>query len=337
MYKIIGTDGKEYGPVTAEQLRQWLAENRVNAQTAVQAENSPDWKPLGSYPEFGPAALSAPQAVGAVAGETGPSIEELTARDYHIGIGDCLSAGWKLVKANLGLLVGGTALVFVLLGAIQTPGTIGRILINTGGRAHPALLITGGLLSLIGGLAAMVLTGPLMGGLYWPYLRLLRSQPVTISDFFAGFRRGFVNLMLFQIVVSLLLAALILPPMITVAIGAAMHFAKHAPGGIVTMVIGGTLLLVTLPIMIYLNTCWFFALPLAVDRRLGFWEAMKLSKCKVRQHWWQVFGLMCVAGLVGVAGLLLCCVGVLFTSPIAVASFMCAYEVIFGSLPPTNS
>jgi hypothetical protein len=29
IYKIIGQDGKEYGPVTAEQLRQWIAEGRV--------------------------------------------------------------------------------------------------------------------------------------------------------------------------------------------------------------------------------------------------------------------------------------------------------------------
>ena len=35
MYKIIGADGNEYGPITTEQLRQWLAEGRVNAQTKV--------------------------------------------------------------------------------------------------------------------------------------------------------------------------------------------------------------------------------------------------------------------------------------------------------------
>ena len=33
MYKIIGSDQKVYGPVTAEQLRQWLAEGRVNPST----------------------------------------------------------------------------------------------------------------------------------------------------------------------------------------------------------------------------------------------------------------------------------------------------------------
>ena len=52
MYKIIGTDGQQYGPVSVDQLRRWIAENRASAQTLVQAEGAQEWKPLGSIPEF---------------------------------------------------------------------------------------------------------------------------------------------------------------------------------------------------------------------------------------------------------------------------------------------
>jgi TM2 domain-containing membrane protein YozV len=52
MYKIIGTDGRPYGPASVEEMRRWIAENRVNAQTSVQVEGSPEWKPLGSFAEF---------------------------------------------------------------------------------------------------------------------------------------------------------------------------------------------------------------------------------------------------------------------------------------------
>ena len=52
MYRIIGKDGQQYGPVTAEQLRGWIAENRANAQTLVQTDGSQEWKPLGSLLEF---------------------------------------------------------------------------------------------------------------------------------------------------------------------------------------------------------------------------------------------------------------------------------------------
>ena len=52
MYRIIGADGKEYGPITAEQLRQWMAEGRANTQTQVLAEGTTQWKPLSEFPEF---------------------------------------------------------------------------------------------------------------------------------------------------------------------------------------------------------------------------------------------------------------------------------------------
>lgn len=51
MYKLIGGDQKEYGPVSFEQLSQWVRDNRANAQTLVQKEGGP-WVPLGTLPEF---------------------------------------------------------------------------------------------------------------------------------------------------------------------------------------------------------------------------------------------------------------------------------------------
>jgi hypothetical protein len=52
MYRLLGADNKEYGPVTAEQLRQWIGERRLNAQSLVQAEGSTGWRPLSLFPEF---------------------------------------------------------------------------------------------------------------------------------------------------------------------------------------------------------------------------------------------------------------------------------------------
>lgn len=58
MYKILGGDGKEYGPVSAETLQQWVNEGRANAQTQVQAEGGTGWTAMGQLPEF--ATLFAP-------------------------------------------------------------------------------------------------------------------------------------------------------------------------------------------------------------------------------------------------------------------------------------
>lgn len=52
MYKIIGADGKEYGPVSQIQLRQWLNEGRVNRQTKVLPDGATTWLTLAELPEF---------------------------------------------------------------------------------------------------------------------------------------------------------------------------------------------------------------------------------------------------------------------------------------------
>ena len=52
MYRIIGGDQKEYGPVSAEEVRRWITERRLHPSSLVQAEGSTDWKPLSLFPEF---------------------------------------------------------------------------------------------------------------------------------------------------------------------------------------------------------------------------------------------------------------------------------------------
>lgn len=68
MYYIQGADQKEYGPVSADQLRQWITENRLNRFSPARADGESLWKTLGDFPEFAdvlgslPAAIPAPSA-----------------------------------------------------------------------------------------------------------------------------------------------------------------------------------------------------------------------------------------------------------------------------------
>jgi prepilin-type processing-associated H-X9-DG protein len=59
MYRVLGVDGKEYGPVTGDVLRQWIAEGRINAQTHIKPEGAADWQALGAVTEFAPAMAAA--------------------------------------------------------------------------------------------------------------------------------------------------------------------------------------------------------------------------------------------------------------------------------------
>ena len=53
MFIIIGGDGKEYGPVTTDQIRTWITAGRANLDTKAKALGSEEWRRLGDYAEFG--------------------------------------------------------------------------------------------------------------------------------------------------------------------------------------------------------------------------------------------------------------------------------------------
>jgi len=77
MYKVVGADRREYGPVSRETLLEWIAQGRANAQTIAKFEDGA-WKPLATFDEFksalgvtgtipnaGPTATRVPPTVGA--------------------------------------------------------------------------------------------------------------------------------------------------------------------------------------------------------------------------------------------------------------------------------
>src|SRR5882762_5732742 len=65
MYKLIGSDGKEYGPISLEQLLQWIAQGRVNARTKIQGPASADWKMASEFPELSSALIPGDPGAGA--------------------------------------------------------------------------------------------------------------------------------------------------------------------------------------------------------------------------------------------------------------------------------
>ncbi|HEY5344898.1 MAG TPA: DUF4339 domain-containing protein [Verrucomicrobiae bacterium] len=51
-YKVMGEDGQEYGPVSDDQIRKWIAEGRLERKSPVKSGDSHDWVFLESLPEF---------------------------------------------------------------------------------------------------------------------------------------------------------------------------------------------------------------------------------------------------------------------------------------------
>ena len=118
MYKIIGADQKEYGPVTADEVRKWLAEGRANGQTLVQTDGGP-WKPLASFPELAAdLPLSPPSSSPLPPGEP-PMFAPSSSSDATRAVS--APAVCLMVTAVLGMLNSVVGVVLNLVG-VQFPG-----------------------------------------------------------------------------------------------------------------------------------------------------------------------------------------------------------------------
>jgi len=326
-YIIIGGDQKEYGPVTGDDIRQWIIEGRLNGESQAKAESDAEFRALSAFPEFADA--FAPQIPSLrMAGSIPPPIAPSSApagnwqeRDYSLDIGGCISRGWNLFKENLGVLL---CSFLIYMG------------IEVGVSVLSNIPCAGALLSL----ANLVIIGPLMGGLFYVYIQTIRGQSAVAGDVFSGFRKNFLQLFLGYLVPALFAGLCLLPFIIVFAVKLVQaglgksHATPEEEAQIITTVmtsplVWGLLLICLIPV-IYLKTSWAFTLPLIVDKGLNFSEAMKASRKMVGKHWWQVFGLTVIIGLINCVGIILCCVGLLFTMPIGFAALMYAYETIFS-------
>lgn len=117
MYKIIGADGRQYGPVNIDQLRRWLTENRLRADTLVQAEGATDWKPLNSLPEFMSDFQAAPPLASAPPAVRPPAVSNPRASNkIPAGICGILLGGFGVHKFILGYT--GAGLIMLLLSVL---------------------------------------------------------------------------------------------------------------------------------------------------------------------------------------------------------------------------
>jgi len=85
MYTIIGGDGKEYGPVPADQVRAWLAAGRANLDTQVKVFGTNEWKRLRDFPEFGAGAGEAPPVMPGQGAPAPAADAELAGRWVRLG------------------------------------------------------------------------------------------------------------------------------------------------------------------------------------------------------------------------------------------------------------
>lgn len=343
MYTILGGDGKEYGPVSADQLKQWVREGRANALTQVRAQGATQWQALSSLPGLNDVFSSAPPPFSVSSG-VGTAPEPAHNGDYELDIFGCVRRAFATLKNNLGAVLGAMGIYF---GIMIVLGILGVIPI----------------IGWLASIASWVVGGPLMGGLYYVLIRAGRNQNPAATDLIEGARKNFLQLFLGQLVTTLFVGLCMLPALVAALVAIIPMIINHqTQPQFGSLVAAGGLALLALPVVLWLTTNWLFTLPLIVDRNLEFWPAMKTSWRQVSRHWWSVFGLLVVIGLIGMVfvsflgGLVLldvflvptlvlklivgACValfylvGILLLMPINMGTIAQAYETIFVPRTP---
>jgi len=197
MFTIIGADGKEYGPVSAEKIRDWIAAGRANAQTQCRREGEAGWSTLGSLDDFAGAFSATPPPASTLSAQPAApssaapvSAEDILARTKPFSIGHCINSGIAVGKAHYLPLLGVSLLIGLCTSVLGAIPFLGMVL-------------------------SLVLTGVFYGGLYFYALKKSRHEPTDIGEAFSGFGPQFGQLALASVVQTLLtiiaLLCLILP------------------------------------------------------------------------------------------------------------------------------
>jgi uncharacterized membrane protein len=175
---------------------------------------------------------------------------------------------------------------------------------------------------------------------------LIRGERAEIGDAFGGFTSELGQLALGGIVpgvfvglgVLVVAVPLVLPVLLQFfqllgsgGMADPTQFSKIISNMGVMAIIG---IILAMIIGTLLNLLWMFTLPLIIDKKLGFWDAMEVSRKAVMKNILHFIGLVILMFLVGVVGFLACIVGVCVAIPINFAIISYAYEDIFTSPIP---
>ena len=228
-----------------------------------------------------------------------PTIAEALNRGYDFRIGDVIGESWRLVKGTKGIIFGGLVIFYVVMFvATSVLGALFGAIGLLSEASLSAILVGQFVISVL----ASALTYPFLAGVNMVGIRRAANQPVSFNEVFSGLGL-FVPLLITAVVMTVL------------------------------VYIGSLLLL--LP-GIYLGVAYMLAMPLVIERGLSPWQALETSRKAISQHWFKVFGLFLLLGIIMGLSMIPVGIGLIWTIPLFIISMGVLYRTIFGVLPPAN-
>lgn len=295
-YFAIGTDGRQYGPLSEAEIRIYLADGRVSRHSRARRETDAQWVALREMPEFeevtrpphlGGGSSSSTEAAAAPA--QADQRERSASGAHEVDPTSCFRRGFALVAADFWILgLSAVGVMLLLAGFTQT-----------------------GLLALPLG---VFLNDLLLGGLFVLYIGALRGRRPTLDEVFNRVMAFALRLILAGLVQSLVTAPLFLITRLAVT--------TRSP------VAAGVAAVLAVPTL-YLAVAYVFLLPLIADKGLGISAALAASRKAVHPQWLRIFGILLAIMLLGVVSLLMAGIPLLITIPVSVAAFCYAYTDLF--------
>ena len=191
--------------------------------------------------------------------DLGGSIEATLAGQGQLAIGATMGEAWERTNGSKAIIFGGFLLTYVVLLALQY--LVGLVVPMTpeDGTFDVTTFATGWLASL----AVTFLSYPMFAGVFLAGARHAAGLPIRFEELFSQYQRlpTFMLVSVLQVVLITL--------------------------GFVLLVLPG----------LYLSVAYVLAFPLIADRGMGAWEAMETSRKLVTKHWFTVFFLLLLVGV----------------------------------------
>lgn len=320
----INRNRENIGKFNEQDVANGLRSGRFLPSDLAWREPMATWEPLSNFTDLPP-----PEAAGETKIET--PAESPASPTGRISLSDCFAKGWEGFQKNMGTLVSG-AFVFLVVNVslwfvAELAQSVVRVFMKSGGGEEQMLKIVALAVGLFFSVLTSTATTILSAGFLWMFVKNSRGK-CEFSDLFAGFSSG----VWFQILMAGVAwgAIMVSLALLTLAPGFFLteKYSSQIPAGI------GALLFL-LP-MVYLSVGLGFVFPLVLDRRIGWQEAMRTALSVVHRQWFRAAGLVLVYTLLALSGLLLCCVGIIFTMPLGYAIWAEGYRSLFGDPQKTE-
>jgi hypothetical protein len=314
----INRDSENIGKFNDQDVADGLKSGRFLPTDLAWREPMTSWAPLSTFTDLPP-----PE-------ETTDSVPEAsttapTKSGGRIVISECFSSGWENFKKNMGVLILGT-FVFLMVNVSlafvsELAQRVGQIFMKSEGSEEQMLKIVAVVVGMFFSILTSIVGTILSAGFLWVFIKNSRGK-TEFADLFAGFSSGvWLQILIAGVAwgaIMVSVALFTLAPSIFLT----QKYGSPIPAGI------GALIFV-IPV-VYLSVGLGFAFPLILDRRIGWLEAMRTAISTVHRQWFPVAALVLIYTLLAISGVLVCCVGILFTMPLGYAIGAEGYRQLFG-------